>query len=359
VTEPFRSVDEAAASARRRLDDEAWDFVAGGAGEELTVAENRAAFGRWRLRPRVLTGMSAPDLATTVLGVPVAFPVLVAPFAGDTRLHPDGFAGVLRACASRGTAAVIPELTTAPVEDLVAAAPEAARVFQLSLLGTDDDFARLAGRARAAGVTAICVTVDTPVVGVRRRSPPAGPGTAPHLTLGNFGPGSGIDPAEYFGHVTRLDRPTWTWARLGDACARVGLPFAVKGVLGAADARAAVEVGAAAVYVSNHGGRQLDSAPATLDVLEEVFTAVGGAAQVLLDGGITTGADVVKALALGADAVLIGRAAGYGLAAAGGDGVAAVLDLLDHELRTTMTLLGRASLSELDRSVVTPAPAAS
>jgi isopentenyl diphosphate isomerase/L-lactate dehydrogenase-like FMN-dependent dehydrogenase len=352
----LRSVDDAAVGARARLEPAVWDFLALGADEEVTLAENRAAFRRWRFRPRVLTGAAPPSTATTVLGIPVALPVLVAPFAGDTRLHPDGFEAVLRACAARGTAAVVPELTAAPLEELAAAVPEAARVFQLSLLGTDEDFAHLARRAGAAGYGALCVTVDAPVVGIRRRAAPVDGGTAPWLTLGNFGADHGIDPAEYFGHVERLDRPTWSWARLADAADAAGLPFAVKGVLSGEDARAAVDAGAAAVYVSNHGGRQLDSAPATLDVLEEVATEVGDDAEVLLDGGIRTGADVVKALALGADAVLIGRAAAYGLAAAGQSGVERVLALLDHELRTAMALLGRATIDELDRAVVTPAP---
>jgi len=352
----LRSVADAAAAARARLDDEAWHFVAGGAGDELTLEENRAAFCRWRLRPRSLTGMGPPDTTTTVLGCPVAFPLLVAPFAGDTRFHPDGYEGVVRACAEHGTVAVVPELTTAPLETVAAAAPDAAQVFQLSLLGDEADFALLGGRAAAAGYRALCVTVDAPVVGVRRHTAPFGVAPTTHLTLGNFGPDSGIDVVDYFGHAQRLDRPTWTWARLADATAAVGLPFAVKGILGAEDARAAVDAGAAAVYVSNHGGRQLDPAPATLDVLAEVVAEVGDEVEVLLDGGVTSGSDVVIALALGARAVLIGRGAAFGLAAAGQAGVARVLALLEHELRTTMTLLGRARLAELDASAVSPAP---
>lgn len=352
----LRSVADAASAARARLDDEAWRFLSGGAGDGLTVDENYAAFRRWRLRPRVLTGMGPPDTTTTVLGCPVAFPILVAPFAGDTRFHPDGYEAVVRACAGHDTIAVVPELTTRPLESVGAAAPDAARVFQLSLLGDEADFARLGRRAASAGYAALCVTVDAPVVGIRRRTAPFGVAPTTHLTLGNFGPDSGIDVDEYFGHAQRLDRPTWTWARLADAAADVGLPFAVKGVLGAADARAAVEAGAAAVYVSNHGGRQLDPAPATLDVLAEVVAEVGDETEVLLDGGVTGGSDAVLALALGARAVLVGRSAAFGLAAAGEAGVARVLAILEHELRTTMTLLGRGRLAELDTSAVSPAP---
>jgi len=176
------------------------------------------------------------------------------------------------------------------------------------------------------------VTVDAPVAGVRRRTTPARAdsgltlGNFEPVTLGNFGPDSGIDVTEYFGHVQRLTRRDWSWADLAAATATTGLPFIVKGILGAADARAAVDAGAAAVYVSNHGGRQLDAAPATLDALEEVVAAVGGDAEVLLDGGIRSGTDVVMALALGARAVLIGRPAVMGLAAAGQAGVARILE---------------------------------
>ena len=361
--EELRTLADVETAARARIDPARWDYVRGGAGDEITLAENRAAFRRWRLRPHVLTGVDPPSLATSVLGLPVATPVLVAPFAGDTGLHPDGFAAVLRACAARGTLAVVPELTTAPLAELAADTPTAARVFQLSLLGTERDFTRLGGRAADAGYAALCVTVDAPVTGIRRRSHPAREGTRLSIgnfepvTLGNFGPDSGIDPAEYFGHVQRLLRPHWSWDRLAAVTATVGLPFVVKGILGGDDARAAVDAGAAAVYVSNHGGRQLDPVPATLDVLEEVVTAVGSEVEVLLDGGVRSGADVVMALALGARAVLIGRPAALGLGAAGEAGVARVLEILDHELLTTMTLLGRSSVRDLDRSVLRPAPA--
>jgi 4-hydroxymandelate oxidase len=358
----LRTLADLEAAARDRLDPARWSFVEGGAGDEVTLAENRAAFRRWRLHPRVLTGGEPPSLATTVAGIPVTTPILVAPFAGDTHFHPDGFAAVLRACAARGTLAVVPELTTASLGELAAEAPDAARIFQLSLLGTVEDFTRLAGRAEDAGYAALCVTVDAPVAGVRRRTTPARAdsgltlGNFEPVTLGNFGPDSGIDVTEYFGHVQRLTRRDWSWADLAAATATTGLPFIVKGILGAADARAAVDAGAAAVYVSNHGGRQLDAAPATLDALEEVVAAVGGDAEVLLDGGIRSGTDVVMALALGARAVLIGRPAVMGLAAAGQAGVARILEILDHEVLTTMTLLGRAAVRDLDRSVIRPAP---
>lgn len=349
------TLDDLAARARTRLDPAVWEFLQGGAGDELTVAANRAAFGRWQLRPRVLSGLGPPDTATTVLGQAAASPILVAPFAGDTRFHPDGFGAVLRACAEHGTMAVVPELTAASLETLAAEVPAAARIAQVSLLGTARDFATLAGRARDAGFGALVVTADAPVVGVRRRQAPTSAAGEVFKTLGNFAAGAGVDPATYFGHAERLVRPQWSWAQLADAAAGVGLPFAVKGVLTAADARAAVEAGAVAVYVSNHGGRQIEPTVATLEALCEVVDEVGTEVEVLVDGGVRSGADVVLALALGARAVLVGRPAAVGLAAAGATGVSRVLDLLERELVTTLTLLGRGGVADLDRAALQPA----
>jgi len=350
--EGLGTIDLLALRARENVDPDVWDFLEGAAGDELTAAANRGAFGKWRFRPRALTGMSAPATATRVLGLDLATPLMVAPFAGDQRIHRDGFEGVLHACADLGTLAVVPELTAAPLEALAKAAPEAARIFQLSLLGTEQDFARLAGRAKDAGYRVLCVTVDAPVVGIRRRNATS-PGAVVHLALGNFGPDSGIDSSEYFGHVHRLDRPDWTWDQLAHAASDVGMPFIVKGVLTAEDARAAVGAGAVGVYVSNHGGRQLDRAPATIDALVEIVDEVGNEVDVLFDGGVRGGAEAMIALALGADAVLVGRAAAFGLAAAGRAGVARALGIIQHELETTMTLLGRSAIADLDRSVVT------
>ena len=270
--------------------------------------------------------MGPPDTTTTVLGCPVAIPILVAPFAGDTRFHPDGYPAVVRACAEHGTVAVVPELTVG------AARGRRGRGARRGA-GLPAEPPRRRGRLRPPRRAAPrppgsrrCASPSTRPSsasdGTPRRSAPRRRRTS---RCGNFGPDSGIDVAEYFGHAQRLDRPTWTWTRLADAAAGVGLPYAVKGILGAADARAAVEAGAAAVYVSNHGGRQLDPAPATLDVLAEVVAEVGGEVEVLLDGGVTSGADAVTALALGARAVLIGARAAFGLAAAGQAGVARVL----------------------------------
>jgi isopentenyl diphosphate isomerase/L-lactate dehydrogenase-like FMN-dependent dehydrogenase len=341
---PFVVLDEAIDAARASLPRDALAYVEGGAEDEYTLAENRRAFGRWHLRPRLLTGASTADPSTTFLGFPVAMPVLVAPFAGDTLLHRDGYRGVLEAAASAGTLAVVPEVTGETLEALAAAAPASARIFQLSLRHPHAVLVDLLQRATDAGYAAFCVTVDVPVVGVRRREL-RDPGA--RLEIANFRSRS----TGFMDDTGERERP-WTWTRLADVMATAKAAFAVKGVLTAEDARAAVEAGASAVYVSNHGGRQLDGAPATLDQLVEIIDEVGTDAEVAVDGGVRSGGDVVKALALGARAVLVGRPACYGLAAAGTAGVRRVLEILRHELVTAMTLLGRARVADLDRTVL-------
>jgi 4-hydroxymandelate oxidase len=257
---PFVVLDDAVGEARRTLSPDVLAYVEGGAEDEHTLEENRRAFTRWLLRPRMLTGAPAADPSTTFLGIPLAMPVLVAPFSGDTLLHADGYRGVLEAAASHGTLAVVPEVTGKhTLEALAAAFPASARVFQLSLRHPEDVLVELVQRAADAGYSAICVTIDVPVVGVRRREL-RHPGAI--VEISNFERSS---IARAFMDDAGEREPPWTWARLADVMAGAELQFAVKGVLTADDARAAVDAGAAAVYVSNHGGRQLDSAPATLD----------------------------------------------------------------------------------------------
>ncbi len=346
----FAVLDDAVAVACETLPTEVLAYLEGGAEDELTLRENRRAFARWFLRPRMLSGAPAADPATTFLEMPISMPLLVAPFAGDTLLHADGYRGVLEAAAAHGTFAVVPEVTGKDtLEALAAAFPEAARVFQVSLRHPESVLVELLQRAADSGYSAICVTIDVPVVGVRRREL-RHPGAT--VAISNFEPSS---IAGAFMDDSGEREPPWTWARLADTMARMPLPFAVKGVLTAEDARAAVGAGAAAVYVSNHGGRQLDGAPAPLDQLSDIVDEVGGEAEVAIDGGVRGGSDIVKALALGADAVLVGRPACYGLAAGGSAGVHRVLEILRHELVTAMTLLGRASVADLDRSVLQPA----
>ena len=345
----FADLDDAVSAARATLSPDVLAYLEGGAEDEITLEENRRAFTRWHLRPRMLTGMGAADPATTFLDMPLAMPVLVAPFAGDTLLHADGYRAVVEAAAGHGTLAVVPEVTGKDtLEALAAASPAAARIFQVSLRHPKAVLVELIRRVADAGYSAVCVTVDVPVVGVRRRER-RHPGAL--VEISNF---EAAAVANAFMDDTGKREPPWTWSRLADVMADTSLPFVVKGVLTAEDARAAVDAGAAGVYVSNHGGRQLDSAPATLDQLPEIVDEIGGDAEVAVDGGVRGGGDVVKALALGARAVLAGRPACYGLAAAGAAGVHRVLEILRHEIVTAMTLLGRARVSDLDRTVLQP-----
>ena len=345
----FTVLDEIETEARRRLDADVWDFIDGGSGDESTLAANRSAFARITFRPRLLTGAPPPETTTSFLGVATTTPLLVAPFAGDSLLHADGYRAVIAGAARVGTLAIVPEVTAEPLEVLARVDDGAGAIFQLSLRHPDERLVELLARIADAGFSAVCVTADAPVVGVRRRDRRNRFDGAARLTLGNFPPVHGDAPAlAGAGHT----REPMSWARLGEVMATTSLPFAVKGVLSAPDARAALDIGAAGVYVSNHGGRQLDGAPATLDQLSEIVDEVGDACEVAFDGGVRSGADAVRALALGARVVLVGRPVAWGLAVAGADGVARVLEILDHELRTTMALLGVADLSSLDHSVL-------
>ena len=330
----FAVLDEIRAAALRALPHDIADYLESGAGTEQTLRANREAFGRWVIKPRPMSGVSAPDMSTEVLGIPLSVPVLTAPFGGDGLFAPDGHLAVARANAACGTASIVPEVGTFRYEEVAAAAPAAARIAQLH---PHESFDHVAKRIRAAGYDALCVTVDCPVMGFRVRS-----------RMNRFRP----DPSVWSGNVTRDGTPNvaetfgnrivpaWTWEMLAEATARQDLPWIAKGILTREAAEAAVNAGASAILVSNHGGRQVDPAPASLDALPEVAEAVARRVPILLDSGVRTGADVFLALALGADAVVIGRLAAYGLAAAGEAGVRRTLELLAEELETLMILAG-------------------
>jgi 4-hydroxymandelate oxidase len=258
---------------------------------------------------------------------------------------------VARANAACGTASIVPEVGTFSYEEVRAAAPAAARIAQLHPY---ESFGYVAGRVRAAGYDALCVTVDCPMTGFRVRNRM----TRYRPDVGFWSGNVAVDGAPT---VTRMFRdgisaqaPPWTWERLARAAAEQDLPWIAKGILTAEAASAAIDAGAAAVYVSNHGGRQVDPAPASLDALPEVAAAVAGRVPVLLDSGVRTGADIFLALALGADAVVIGRLAAYGLAAAGERGVRRTIELLTEELRTLMILAGTPEIPSITRATISP-----
>ena len=251
---------------------------------------------------------------------------------------------------------VAPEISSRCLEDLAAAAPTACRFFQLVPAGSEDHFLRMVERCAEASYAAVCVTVDTPMPGWRERSMEDRFVPDVTMALGNHRPDLGVDLVASLTSMVKFDQPTWTWEKLGEIGRRAALPWFPKGVLTREDARAAVEAGACAIFVSNHGARQLESAPATLDALVEVVDAVADEVPIIVDGGVRRGSDIALALALGATAVGIGRPAALGLAAGGRAGVERTFQLLREELVTTMAMIGCERLDDLDRTRVERAP---
>ncbi|XNL29621.1 alpha-hydroxy acid oxidase [Longispora sp. K20-0274] len=351
-------VEDYQSIARDRLTPEVWDFVEGGSGAERTLAANRQAFEGMTLRPRVLVDVSAPDARTTLFGAPLATPVGVAPTAYHRLMHPDGELATARGAGAAGALYVVSIFASQPLEDIAKAATGPLWL-QLYWLRRREALVDLVGRAEAAGYRALVLTVDAPRIGRRLRDARNGFAIDPDVRAVNLDAALTATSHERAEGTSALDRhaaeefdPTITWADLAWLRARTRLPIVLKGILTAEDARLAVEHGVDAVVVSNHGGRQLDRAPASLAALGEVVAGLGGAMPVLMDGGVRTGADVFCALALGADAVLLGRPVLWGLAADGAAGVAGALDLVTGELTHTMALTGRPNLSDIDHTAV-------
>jgi isopentenyl diphosphate isomerase/L-lactate dehydrogenase-like FMN-dependent dehydrogenase len=353
VTEPGRpfSIADYERLAEERLDPRPWAYLAGGAGDEWTLRENRAAFARWTFRPRVLCDVSGISTATTVLGKPIELPVLVGPVAYQQLYDPEGECATARAAAAAGTGMGVSTFSTRSHEEIAAAAPGLLQWSQLYVF-RDRGFTRehLAA-AGAAGCSALLLTVDTPRLAQRERDLRVGFEIPSDLPLPYARSAIGDAPRNPADQFALLDASV-SWPDLEWISGEAGLPVVLKGIVTAEDARLAVEHGAAAIVVSNHGGRQLDGVPGTLDALPEVVEAVAGRVEVYLDGGIRRGTDVAKALTLGARAVLAGRAPIFGLAAAGEDGVRHVLELLREELALTLCLLGCTSPDELTRAHV-------
>jgi isopentenyl diphosphate isomerase/L-lactate dehydrogenase-like FMN-dependent dehydrogenase len=347
------NVDDFEAAARERLEPGAYDYFAGGAGDEQTLRANRAAFSRWELRPRVLVDVATVTTAATVLGAEVALPLLVAPTAFQRLADPEGELATARAAAHAGTVMTLSTLSSATPAELTAAAPGAPQWFQL-YWSTDRGFTQgLVEQAAEAGFRALVLTVDLPVAGRRERDARASFALPADLPLPNI-PGA-LRREDFHAALHAVVDDSITWRDLEWLRSVSPLPLVLKGILTAEDALLAADHGAAAVVVSNHGGRQLDGVPASLDVLPEVIEAVGERVEVLLDGGIRRGIDVLKALALGARAVLSGRAVLWGLAAGGEDGAARVLELLRDEIELGLKLLGCPSPAEVTRAHVRPA----
>jgi 4-hydroxymandelate oxidase len=335
--------------ARRSMASDAFDYYAGGAGDEISLRENVSSFGHWRLRPRVLMDVSSIDLSTSMLGARVAMPVGLAPTALQRLAHPEGEVATARAAAAAGIVFCLSTLGSRTIED-VAQAAGAPVWFQLYVHKDREVSRSLIERAEAAGFDALVVTVDLPVVGYRERDLRNHFTIAPEL-YGN------LVVAEHEGRelhelVHSLSDRALTWDDLAWIRDTTSLPVVIKGVLTAEDAALAAAHGADAIVVSNHGGRQLDRSVVAVDVLEEVVDAVEGRLEVYMDGGVRRGSDVVTALALGARAVFLGRPYLYALAAGGQRGVERAIELIATEIENAMALLGASDVGAVSRANV-------
>ena len=338
--------------ARARVSAMAWEYVNGAAADETTVRWNREAFSRIRLKPRVLNDVSKLDPRVTLYGHEHQFPILLAPTAAHKLMHPEGELATARGAGAAHASFVLSSFSTTRIED-VAAAAKTPFWFQL-YVQPDRGFTRnLVQRAESAGCTALCLTVDTPTAGARDREtrakvsfPPL-----PNLEGAKQAGGEEYRAAENRIYSAILD-PSLTWNDVEWLRSFTKVPLLLKGILNASDAEQAVNSGADGVIVSNHGGRNLDTVPATIDALPLITEKIGGRVPILMDSGVRRGTDVIKALALGANGVLIGRPYLYGLAADGQNGVTRVLQILQREFLMAMALAGRSSIKQIDRTVL-------
>jgi len=333
--------------ARERLAKEEYDYIAGGATDEISVDRNRRAYESWALRPRVLRDVSALDLSTTVVGTKVNLPVLIAPCGGHKRAHPEGESATYRAAAACGTIFAVSANSNVPFEELAKAATGHLwlQLYPFRDREVTEDWLRC---AKESGYEAICVTLDSQWPPKRERN-----------IRNNYQRGRGANRA----HTEEKSRragagsdPAATWKDLEWIKSAAELPVVAKGIMTGEDVELCADAGADAVIVSNHGGRHLDNTLATIEVLSEAVAAAKGRTEILLDGGIRRGADVVKALAMGAKAVFIGRPLFWGLALGGEQGVIRVLDILREEIEITMAKCGRPTVADIDSTVVVKAP---
>ena len=346
-----RDFDALEERAREKLTPGAFAFTAGGADDEITLADNIAAWRRLRIAPRMLRDVTAIDTSVSVLGARIAAPLMVAPTGRHRLFHPEGERATARGAAAAGVPYVMATTSTVTIEDVAAERLVAPQWFQLYLPHDRSVTEGLVDRVAAAGFGAVVLTVDQPVYGASPRAARAPLNPGPDIRAVNL-PGQ---PAAAHGygaaHSGTVTFPA-TFDDLAWLVRRSAVPVLVKGILRADDALRCVELGAKGIIVSNHGGRHLDATVATADALPAIAAALGTKAEVYVDGGIRRGTDIVKALALGARAVLIGRPAVWGLAISGADGVRDVLDHLRGELTRTMALCGVAKLADITRDLV-------
>ncbi len=353
------NVEEYEALARERMEPAAWDYYAGGSGDEVTLRANREAFSRLRLRPRMLVDVSTVDLRTTALGTPVAMPIFVAPMAYHRLADPEGETATARAAGAAGALMAVSTHSTRGLEEIADAAT-GPLWFQLYVYKDRTVSEALVRRAENAGYRALVLTVDAPRLGRRERDVRNSFTLPPDVSAANFAversaimhaPAAGMSAVA--AHAAAEFDQSLTWEALSWLRSVTRLPVVVKGILTREDAEEAVLRGADGIIVSNHGGRQLDSVLAAIEALPEVVEAAEGSrTEVYVDGGVRRGTDVLKALALGARAVLVGRPVLWGLAAGGEAGARRVLELLRDELELAMALAGRPSLESIDRTLV-------
>ena len=328
----FVSIQDAVYAARRNLDQSAWDYLSGGSESETTLRRNRQGFDRLGLRHRVLIDVSHVDTTTTLLGYPMRIPVMLAPVGGLQRFTPEGSVASARAAKEFGALHTVSSAAE-PGLEAVAESCDYPKMFQLYIRGDWDWTAEMIGRIKKAGYVALCICVDNPVLSRRERVMIGRPQAARPAQAQRWGAMVTWD---------MLDRIKSAW----------GGPLMVKGIATAEDASLAVQHGVEVIWVSNHGGRQLDYGQSTIEVLPEVVEAAGGKAEIVLDGGIQRSTDIVKALALGARAVAIGKVQGWALGAGGQEGMVRVFELLEEELSIDMALLGVTSIGQLGPSYV-------
>ncbi len=333
-----------------RLGEGAYGYFAGGAGDEITLRDNEASWSRLALLPQVLVDVGARDLSVPLLGSDLPHPIIVAPMAYQKHVHDDGEAALARAAAATDSTFVLSSQTTTSPPDVAAAVPDARQWFQLYVFKDRQVSLDLVAQAREHGYQSLVITVDFPVAGWRERDMRSGFQVEHPLAI-NPG-GEPLTTEELFA----LHDPTLDWDDIAEFADTAGMPLLLKGILSPEDAQRAASAGAAGIVVSNHGGRQLDTVLSGADALPPIVDAVGGRIDLLVDGGIRRGWDVAKALALGADAVLVGRPLLWGLARDGQAGAEAVLRQLLDEFDSTLALLGCPRARDLDASYVTAAP---
>lgn len=349
--EQLLTLDDAERMAEAALPADAWSYIAGGAGDERTLRWNREAFSSFRLRPRVLVDVSSVVTETTVLGTPVSMPVLVAPMAFQQIAHEEGEVAMARGAAAAGTLMCVSTVATATPGEIAEAAPGGPRWLQIYVFRDREVSDGVIEQALEAGYTALVLTADLPVYGIRHREARTG-FEAPEADVPAIVEARARGGEKEGHHSLGLLDSGLEWTYVSELVERWKVPVIVKGLVSAEDAALACEHGASGVVVSNHGGRQLDGAIASLEALPEVVEAVGDRAEVYLDGGVRRGPDVAMALALGARAVLVGRPAMWGLGFGGSEGVAQVLEILREETENALALLGCRSPAEVSRAHV-------